>query len=215
MAYLLQPTATLIRSSVHVLSALTVRIFPWVGFIIRSYKSPNPKFVHPHKVEIMSNQTKEGAFKYCWCYALLEFLAHSGAASYLSHMLSLPAQEQQFVPMFPFYDADTGLFDFRRTVEASWVKAMLKKVFSHPSVQPYLCPNGVRATPHSLRAVGFIWALRSGLEWSIAKQCARVLGLNDKHASKCATLPLRSTARAPRQRSLWRARAVRRASAPC
>jgi hypothetical protein len=42
MSYLLQPTATLMASSVHVLAKLTVRTFPWVGFIIRSCKPKIP-----------------------------------------------------------------------------------------------------------------------------------------------------------------------------
>jgi hypothetical protein len=89
--------------------------------------------------------------------------------------------ERRFVPIFPKFAKDGGFSHFSALTEdflQERVTHVLRRAF------PEMAP--IPPTPHSLRVVALIWALRCMLQQHRSKLCGRWFGENNKSWAKYA-----------------------------
>jgi hypothetical protein len=156
----------------------------WLQFDIRGYKSPKDTSIKPQRVQIETNRCSDNAYEYCFVYALFTF----GAATGIHAMYEANKLTKSFIPMFPRYVEGIGAVDYRRTASVLWMKTQLNKLFSNSTLRAKFAAIGVLSKwrPHSFKAVAMSWALRSKLDWPVAKMNMRFIGSNDSHADKYA-----------------------------
>ena len=151
----------------------------WISFTMDRWKGIVEAKLRRHRVRVDYNPLSSF---FCPLRAYIDFCAVSGHGGVIQAEQNKPViSERRFVPLFPAFSRAGGFTHYLAPTVSflgNYVSLVLHAAFSEMAPRP--------PTPHSLRVVALIWALRCHCsEWK-SKKCGRWFGENLKSWEKYA-----------------------------